>query len=154
MMIKIFNIQKITVKSYKISMRHPYKITKVFQIQLVSLNLLFLTRVQKLQEPFGFVCSLVLPKNFPGKLEVSCKSFAVSEHLEVFSCSSHRSSTLRLVSPMYVCSQIHTPSHMAQAGRAFLLFSLKSRFTLFVIHFILILFELLVSLLMNFVEIF
>ena len=43
---------------------------------------------------------------------------------------------------------------MAQAGRAFLLFSLKSRFTLFVIHFILILFELLVSLLMNFVEIF
>ena len=55
----------------------------------------------------------------------SFKRFAGSESLEVFSCSSHRSSTLRLVSPMYVCSQTHTPSYMTHDGCGFLLFSLK-----------------------------
>ena len=70
------------------------------------------------------------------------KCFAGPESLEIFSCSSHRNSTLRLVSPMYVCSQRHTPSYMTHAGCGFLLFSLKSCFTFFVINFILISYEL------------
>ena len=77
-------------------------------------------------------------------LKFSFKCFAGSESLEVFSCSSYRSSTLRLVSSMYVCSQTHTPSYMTH-GYGFLLFSLKSCLTFFVIHFILILYELLVN---------
>ena len=78
-------------------------------------------------------------------LKFSFKCFSGSESLEVFSCSSHRSSTLRLVSPMYVCSQTHTPSYMTHDGCGFLLFSLKSCLTFFVIHFILISYELLVN---------
>ena len=78
-------------------------------------------------------------------LKFSFKCFAGSESLEVFSCSSHHSSTLRLVSPMYVCSQTHTPSYMTHDGCGFLLFSLKSCLTFFVIHFILISNELLVN---------
>ena len=58
-------------------------------------------------------------------LKFSFKCFAGLESLEIFSCSSHRSSTLRLVSPMYVCSQTHTPSYMTHDGCGFLLFSLK-----------------------------
>ena len=64
-------------------------------------------------------------------LKFSFKCFAGSESLEIFSCSSHRSSTLRLVSPMYVCSQTHTPSYMTHDGCGFLLFSLKSCLTFF-----------------------
>ena len=78
-------------------------------------------------------------------LTFSFKCFAGSESLEVFPYSSHCSSTLHLVSLMYVCSQTHTPSYMTHAGCGFLLFSLKSSFTFFVIHFILISYELLVS---------
>ena len=78
-------------------------------------------------------------------LKFSFKCFAGSESLEIFSCSSHRSSTLRLVSPIYVCSQTHTPSYMTHDGCGFLLFSLKSCLTFFVIHFILISYELLVN---------
>ena len=71
--------------------------------------------------------------------------FADVESLEVFSCSSNGSSTLHLVSSMYVCSQTHTPSYVTHDGNGFLLFSLKSCLTFFVIHFILISYELLVS---------
>ena len=78
-------------------------------------------------------------------LKFSFKCFAGSESLEVFSCSSHRSSTLRLVSLIYVCSQTHTPSYMTHDGCGFLLFSLKSCLTFFVIHFILISYKLLVN---------
>ena len=78
-------------------------------------------------------------------LKFSFKCFAGSESLEVFSCSSHHSSTLRLVSPMYVCSQTLTPSYMPHDGCGFLPFSLKSCLTFFVIYFILILYELLVN---------
>ena len=79
-------------------------------------------------------------------LKFSFKSFAGSKSLEVFSCSSHCSSTLHLISPMYVCSQTHAPSYMTtHDGCGFLLFSLKSCLTFFVIHFILILYELLVN---------
>ena len=78
-------------------------------------------------------------------LKFSFKCFAGSESLEVFSCSSHRSSTLRLVLLMYVCSQTHTPSYMTHDGCGFLLFSLKSCLTFFAIHFILISYELLVN---------
>ena len=75
----------------------------------------------------------------------SFKCFAGSESFEVFSCSSHRSSTLHLVLPKYICSQPHTPSYMTHDGCGFLLFSLKSFLTFFVIHFILISYELLVN---------
>ena len=78
-------------------------------------------------------------------LKFSFKCFAGSESLEISSCSSHRSSTLRLVSPMYVCSQTHTPSYMIRDGCGFLLFSLKRCLTFFVIYFILISYELLVN---------
>ena len=78
-------------------------------------------------------------------LKFSFKCFSASISLDVFSCSSHSSSTLRLVSPMYVCSQTHTPSYMTHDGCGFLLFSLKSCLTFFVIHFILISYELLVN---------
>ena len=78
-------------------------------------------------------------------LKFSLKCFAGLESLEVFSCSSHRSSALRLVLLMYVSSQTHTPSYMTH-GCGFLLFSLKNCFTFFVIHFILISYELLVNL--------
>ena len=44
----------------------------------------------------------------------SFKYFAGSDSLEVFSCSSNSSSILRLVSPMYVCSQTHTLSYMTR----------------------------------------
>ena len=67
-------------------------------------------------------------------LKFSFKCFAGSESLEVFSCSSHRSSTLRLVT--------NTLSHMTHDRCGFLLFSLKSCLTFFVIHFILISYEL------------
>ena len=46
------------------------------------------------------------------------------------------SSTLLLVSPMYVCSQTHTPSYMTHDGCGFLLFNFKSCLTLFVSLFI------------------
>ena len=61
-------------------------------------------------------------------LKFSFKCFAGSE------CSCHHNSTLRPVSPMYVCSQTHTPWCMTHAGCEFLNFSLKSCFTFFVIH--------------------
>ena len=77
-------------------------------------------------------------------LKFSFKCFAGSESLEVFSCSSHRSSALRLVLPMYVFHK-HIPSYMTHGGCGLLLFSLKSCFTHFVIHFILISYELLVN---------
>ena len=79
-------------------------------------------------------------------LKFPFKCFAGSESLEVFSCSSRRSSTLRLVLPMYVCSQTHNPSYMTHAGCGFLIFSLKNGFFFFVIHFILISYELLLTL--------
>ena len=60
MIAKIFNIYIITVKCYKILMRHRYEITKAFQIQFAPLNLVFLTRLQKLQESYESVCSFVL----------------------------------------------------------------------------------------------
>ena len=66
-MVKIFNIYIITVKSYKILMWHRYKITKAFLIQFVRLNLVFLTRFQKLQESYESVCSLVLQTKFSRK---------------------------------------------------------------------------------------
>ena len=69
-------------------------------------------------------------------LKFSLKCFAGSESLEIFSCSSHCSFTLRLVSPMYVYSQTHTPSYMTHDG---------SCLTFFVIHFIVISYELFVS---------
>ena len=69
--------------------------------------------------------------------------FADVESLEVFSRSSRGSSNL--VSLMYVCSQTHTPWYMTHDGNGFLLFSLKSCLTFFVIHFVLIPYELLVS---------
>ena len=78
-------------------------------------------------------------------LKFSFKCFAGSESLEMFSCSPHRSSTLRLVSPMYICSQTHTHSYMPHDGCGFLYFSLKSCLTFFLIHFILILYELLIN---------
>ena len=78
-------------------------------------------------------------------LKFSFKCFASSESLDVFSCSSNRSSTLRPASPMYVCSQTHIHSYMAHDGWGLLLFSFKSCFTFFVIHFILISYELLVN---------
>ena len=78
-------------------------------------------------------------------LKFSFKCFAGSESLEIFSCSSHRSSTLRLISPMYICSQTHTHLHMTHDGCGFLLFSLKNCFTFFLIHFTLISYELLVN---------
>ena len=78
-------------------------------------------------------------------LKFSFKCFAGLESLEIFSCSSHRSSTLRLVSPMYVFSQTHTPSYMTHDGCRFLFFSLKSCLTFFAMHFILISYELLVN---------
>ena len=78
-------------------------------------------------------------------LKFSFKCFAGSESLEVFSCSSHLSSTLRLVSPIYICSQTHTSSYMTYDGCGFVLFSLKSYLTFSVIHFILISYELLVN---------
>ena len=54
-------------------------------------------------------------------LNFSFKCFAASISLEVFSCSSHRS-TLRLVPLMYVCSQTHTPRiwHMMDVDSYFL----------------------------------
>ena len=63
-------------------------------------------------------------------LKFSFKCFAGSESLEIFSCSSHRSSTLHLVSPMYVSSQTHTPSYMTHDGCRFLFFNLKKLFDL------------------------
>ena len=78
-------------------------------------------------------------------LKFSFKCFAGSESLEIFSCSSHCSSILCPVSPMYVCLQTHTLSYMTHAECGFLLFSLKSCSTFFVIHFILSVYELLVS---------
>ena len=75
----------------------------------------------------------------------SFKCFAGSESLEIFSCSSHFSSALHLVSPMYVSSQTHTPSYMTHDGCGFLLFSLKSCLNFFAIHFILISYQLLVN---------
>ena len=78
-------------------------------------------------------------------LKFSFKCFAGSESLEVFSCFSHLSSTLRLVSPIYICSQTHTSSYMTYDGCGFVLFSLKSYLTFSVIHFILISYELLVN---------
>ena len=60
-------------------------------------------------------------------------------------CFSHRSSTLRLILVMYLCSQTYTPWHMAQDWCGFPRFRLKSCLTFFVIHFILISYELLVS---------
>ena len=78
-------------------------------------------------------------------LKFSFKCFAGSESLKVFPCFSHRSSTLRLVLVMYLCSQTYTPWHMAQDWCGFPRFRLKSCLTFFVIHFILISYELLVS---------
>ena len=75
-------------------------------------------------------------------LKFSFKCFAGSESLEIFSCSSHCSSMLRPVSPMYACLQTHTLSSMTHAECGFLLFSLKSCFTFIVIHFILTSYEL------------
>ena len=55
-------------------------------------------------------------------LKFSFKCFVASVSLEVFSCSSHRSSTLRLVPSMYVYSQTHTPRiwHMMDVDSYFL----------------------------------
>ena len=75
-------------------------------------------------------------------LKFSFKCFAGSESLKIFSCFSHRSSMLRPVSLMYVCSQTHTLSSMTHAECRLLLFSLKSCFTFIVIHFILTSYEL------------
>ena len=79
------------------------------------------------------------------RLKFSFKCFAGSESLQIFSCSSHRSSTLRFVSPMYVCSETHTPSYMTHDGCGFLLFSLKICLIFFVIQFILTSYELLLN---------
>ena len=71
-------------------------------------------------------------------LKFSFKCFAGLESLEVFSCSFHRSSALRLFSPMYLCSKTYTPSYMPHDGFGLALFSLKSCLTFCVIYFILI----------------
>ena len=92
---------------------------------------------------FSVAVNKVFQENLWLKFPFKC--FAGSESLEVFSCSSHRSSTLRLVSPMYVCSQIHTHSYITHYEYGFLLFSFKAFLTFFVIYFILISYELLVS---------
>ena len=78
-------------------------------------------------------------------LKFSSMCFAGSKSLEIFSCSFHRSSPLRLFSPMYVCSQTHTLWHMTHDRYGFLLFNLKSCLTFFVIHFIVISYEVLVK---------
>ena len=92
---------------------------------------------------FSGVAKKIFQENLWFKFSFKC--FAGSESLKVFSCSSHRSSTLCLISPMYICSHTHTPSYITHDGCGFLLFSLKSCLTFFAIHFILILCELLVN---------
>ena len=92
---------------------------------------------------FSGAANKIFQQNLWVKFSFKCATD--SQSLEVFSCSFHRSCTLRLVSPKYVCSQTHTLSYMTHAGCGFLLFTLKSCFTFFVMHFILISYELLVS---------
>ena len=92
---------------------------------------------------FSGATNKIFQENLWLKFSFGC--FGDSESLEVFSCSSNRSSTLRLVSVMYVYSQTHTPSYMSHDGCGFLLFSLKSCLTFFVIHCLLISYELLVN---------
>ena len=82
---------------------------------------------------------------FHENLWFSFKYFAGLKSLVIFSCSSHHNSMLHPTLPMYVCSKTHTPSYITHASCRFLLFSLNSCFILFAVHFILILYELLVS---------
>ena len=128
-----------------------------------------MTTLQKHKSFLDLVCSFILGlfntiseasrilriRLFPGAankifhqnlwLKFSFKCFSGSASLDIFSCYFHRSSTLRLFSAMYVCSQTHTPEYMTHDGCGFLRFSLKSTLTFFLIHFILILYELVVN---------
>ena len=80
-MVKIFNIYIITVKCYKILMWYRYKITKAFYIQFVRLNLVFLTRFQKLHKSYESFCSLVLQIKFSRK---TCGLSFLSSVLQVW----------------------------------------------------------------------
>ena len=142
MMVKTFNIYIITVRSYKILMWHRYEITKTFLHSICSFKpglfkaISEASRIVRIHM-FSGAANKIFHENL--WLKFSFKCFAGSKSLEIFSCSSHRSSTLRLVSPMYVCS------YMTHDGYGFLPFSLKSCLTFFVIHFILISYELFVN---------
>ena len=81
MMVKIFNLYIITVKSYKILTWHHYKITKAFYIHFVRLNLVFLTRFQKLHKSYESICSLVLQIKFSRK---TCGLSFLSSVLQVW----------------------------------------------------------------------
>ena len=126
----------------------PLRNDKSFLDSICSLNLgLFKAISEESRTLWICLCSGTTNKIFQENLwlKFSLKCFTGSESLEVFPCSSHHSSTLCLVLPMYVCSQTHTHSNMTHDGCGFLLFSFKSCSTFLVIHFILILYELLVS---------
>ena len=100
----------------------------------------FITRFQKLRESYEFVYFLVLQTKFTLKacglsFLLSVCRFRIIGDILVFSPP-------RFYITPHVCSQTHAPPH---AGCGFLLFSLNSCFTLFVIHVILISYELLVN---------
>ena len=121
-------------------MSNRCEIIEAFQIRFVRLNLVFLTQFQKLRESYESVYFLVLQTKFTMKacglsFLLSVCRFGIIGDFVMFSPP-------RFDITPHVCSKIHTPSH---AGCGFLLFSLNSCFTLFVIHVILIWYELLVS---------
>ena len=111
----------------------PLRNNKSFLDSICSLKLGLFNAISEASRILGIrLFSGVTNKIFQENmwLKFSFKCFAGPESLEVLSCSPHRRSTLRLVWPMYVCSQTHTPSYMTHDGCGFLLFSLKSCFDL------------------------
>ena len=148
-MVKIFNIYIITgVNCHVTPLRNDKSfLDSICSFKLGLFNAIFnaileASRILRIRL-FSGAANKIFQENL--WLKFSFKCFAGSESLEVFSCSSNRSSTLPLVSSMYICSQTHTPSYMTHDGCGFLLFSLKSCLTLFVIHFILFSYQLLVN---------
>ena len=132
MMVKVFNICTITVKSYKKIRNKKSFLNSICFFKLVLFNAVSEGSTILRIRLFSGAANKIFEANL--WLKFSFKCFAGSESLEIFSCSSHRSSTLRLFSPMYICSQTHTPKYMTHAGCGFLLLSLKSCFTFSVIH--------------------
>ena len=120
----------------------PLQNNKSF-LDLICLKLVFLTRFQKLQESYKYVCSLVR------QTKSSRKTYALSFLSSVLQVRNlWRYSNVRPIAVLHYVSfhrcmfvRKHIPSHYMTHDRCvFLLFSLKICLTFFVINFIVILY--------------
>ena len=110
-----FYVDIITVKSCKICYATTLRNNKSFLDSICLLKLGLFNVISEasriLQIPlFSGAVNNFFQENL--WLKPSFKCFEGSKSLEIFSSSSHRSSTLGPVLPMYICSQTHTPARI------------------------------------------